>query len=250
MISDNDPSFTSQVFHNLIRPFGVKHWTTLPYHPQGNSPVERFHRTLKEVLVKIAHAKWHAMDFQEALNWALLHYRSVPHSAIGDSPAFVTYGRDILIHQDFILEDTVPQVPISPLDTPRLTIMGIIRQAIRQRVEVAIAKTRKEEENQKATCLWPNNLITYRLNPTEIAHRAGIMECSKIISEWSYPARVITTNHDGTRADVKLLTTGTLRRVALADCVVLESPPEGSILRDLNEEVLATSPDDLRHLPP
>lgn len=249
LISDNEPSFTSGVFNGFLKKFNIEHWTALSYHPQGNSPVERFHRTLKESLIKLAHVELGNMDFQEALSWTLLHYRSVPHSSIGDSPAFIAFGKDITILNHPSHNPQEMPTSSNSLEFSRLTMLGILRQSIKQRSMIEIDRLKKNEHLSRSTRLWPNDLVVFKLNPTELTHRSQLMESSKIISEWSYPARVIATNHDGTRAEVKLLTTGDTRRVALSDCVLLEAPPEGSVLEFYNKSVLTVSSHEARSVP-
>ncbi|ERE69943.1 GRB2-associated-binding protein 2 [Cricetulus griseus] len=50
--TDNGPAYTSQKFRHFYRQMEVTHLTGLPYNPQGQSIVERAHRTLKSYLIK------------------------------------------------------------------------------------------------------------------------------------------------------------------------------------------------------
>src|SRR5690625_2033991 len=63
------------------------------YHPQGNSPIESFHNLFRSQMVACQEPRWLAT--QEYLDTILLAYRNSYHTALGDSPAFLTYGGDL-----------------------------------------------------------------------------------------------------------------------------------------------------------
>ena len=49
--SDNGPQFTSSVLQKLTQAHNIRQSHSTPYHPKGNSIVERVHRTLKDRLI-------------------------------------------------------------------------------------------------------------------------------------------------------------------------------------------------------
>ncbi|CAG2216830.1 unnamed protein product [Mytilus edulis] len=52
IVSDNGGEFTSKIFEETLKELNISHITTSFYHPQGNAKVERFHRTLHDVIAK------------------------------------------------------------------------------------------------------------------------------------------------------------------------------------------------------
>ncbi|VDI83414.1 Hypothetical predicted protein [Mytilus galloprovincialis] len=52
IVSDNGGEFTSKIFEETLKELNTSHITTSFYHPQGNAKVERFHRTLHDVMAK------------------------------------------------------------------------------------------------------------------------------------------------------------------------------------------------------
>ncbi|CAG2224304.1 unnamed protein product [Mytilus edulis] len=52
IVSDNGGEFTSKIFEETLKELNISHITTSFYHPQGNAKVERFHRTLHDVMAK------------------------------------------------------------------------------------------------------------------------------------------------------------------------------------------------------
>ena len=50
IFSDRDSRFTSKMWQHLWKSLGTKLAMTTPYHPQGNSPNERVHTVIEEML--------------------------------------------------------------------------------------------------------------------------------------------------------------------------------------------------------
>ena len=52
LVTDNGPAFTSQEFANFIKANGIRHLTSLPYHPASNGPAERVVQTFFKAAIK------------------------------------------------------------------------------------------------------------------------------------------------------------------------------------------------------
>ena len=52
LITDNEKEFCAKAWTDYLKKLGVEHRRTTPVHPQSNGQVERFNRTLKEMLAK------------------------------------------------------------------------------------------------------------------------------------------------------------------------------------------------------
>jgi transposase InsO family protein len=97
LITDNEPSFVGKVFDNLCKRLGIQKMHTTIYHPQGNAPIETFHRHLRKGLGIFNLERRNLYDINEAVQLCCLAYRSQVHLALNDSPAFRLYGVDLLI---------------------------------------------------------------------------------------------------------------------------------------------------------
>lgn len=86
--SDQGTQFESRVFYSLCRILGSLKTRTTTYHPEGNSMLERFHRTLGDRLRTCPKPK----DWVNNLPSALFAYRTSIHSATGQTPFSMTYG--------------------------------------------------------------------------------------------------------------------------------------------------------------
>ena len=68
------------------------HKNTTAYHPQTDGLVERFNRTLTDMLAKTVKAN--GRDWNQHLYFALFAYQTSPQTSTGESPFYLLYGRD------------------------------------------------------------------------------------------------------------------------------------------------------------
>jgi hypothetical protein len=84
----------------VYRVLGIQRNPTTPMHPQSDGLVERYNRTLKATICKLA------ADFDAAwdqhIDWAVGNYRFTVNATLTDSPYFVMTGQD-------------PRLPLSTL---------------------------------------------------------------------------------------------------------------------------------------
>ena len=91
LICDNGQGFGSRAFEEFLRFHEIELRHSTPYHPQGNSRVERFNRTLKETIVRLCANRPHF--WSDVLGPALGACRVAESSATGFSPFQLLYGR-------------------------------------------------------------------------------------------------------------------------------------------------------------
>ena len=73
---------------------------TTAFRPQSNGLVERFNRTLEDILSK--YVSQNQKDWDEKLPWALLAYRSSEHDTTKCSLCMLMLGREIELPVDLI----------------------------------------------------------------------------------------------------------------------------------------------------
>ena len=91
VLTDNGSQFTSEVMALTCQRLGITHIITVPYRPQGNGILERFHGTLKPLLAKAKSAR---IDWVQFLPLALSAIRAVPCRSTGFSPSELVFGRN------------------------------------------------------------------------------------------------------------------------------------------------------------
>ena len=93
--TDRGSQFTSQLWTQLLRNWGVKHITTTAYHPESNGMVERLHRRLKESIIALSRGERHNWFWK--LPMTLLALRTTIKPDIGASPSELVFGEGVAV---------------------------------------------------------------------------------------------------------------------------------------------------------
>lgn len=90
MVSDNGKPFLSDLIRQVCRNYNIIHKTTTPYNPQSNGLIERFNRTLGQILQRRSYEE--KLDWDAYLPATLFAYRSIKQATTKHSPFFLIYG--------------------------------------------------------------------------------------------------------------------------------------------------------------
>ena len=96
ILTDQGSNFQSQELYRLLHIGALR---TSPYHPQTDGLVERFNKTLKDMLKKTE-----GKDWDRLIPFLLFAYREVPQESTGFSPLELLYGREVQGPLDVIKE--------------------------------------------------------------------------------------------------------------------------------------------------
>ena len=91
LITDNGAEFNEAEWKEYLRGVGVDHRKTTPAHPQSNGRIERFNRTLKEMLRKLINGQ--RTDWERKLPTAIRCYRQAVSTVTGYSPYHLWHVR-------------------------------------------------------------------------------------------------------------------------------------------------------------
>lgn len=94
ILTDQGSNFQSQSMKELCKQLGIKQLRTTAYHPQTDGAVEKFNRTLGDMLT--AHVTNDPAQWDEHLDYCVAHYNRTPHSSTGETPFYLLKGRDAL----------------------------------------------------------------------------------------------------------------------------------------------------------
>ena len=91
LITDNGTHFCNKVIDKVLQKYGVRHRTSLAYHPQSNGQAEVSNREIKSILEKTVNNS--RKDWSKKIEDALWAYRTAFKTPLGMSPFRVVYGK-------------------------------------------------------------------------------------------------------------------------------------------------------------
>ena len=91
--SDRGVNFTSKLFEDSMKEWGVSHIMSSAYHPQSQGALERYHHTLKVMLRSFCLD--HQKDWDQAIPYVLFAVREVPTESLGFSPNDLVFGHRV-----------------------------------------------------------------------------------------------------------------------------------------------------------
>ena len=97
VVTDNGPQFIGMEFEQFCDRNGIRHIKVAPYHPASNGLAECAVQTFKQGFQKYTEG-----TIEDRVARFLLHYRIIPHSTTGMSPAQLWFGRQLRTRLDAV----------------------------------------------------------------------------------------------------------------------------------------------------
>ena len=97
LLSDNGPSYVSSEFGKYLAKRGMRHTRGRPYHPQTQGKIERYHQSMKNIILLNKYAS--PSELEAVIEkWVEYYNKTRYHEAIGNvTPDDKYFGRDIRI---------------------------------------------------------------------------------------------------------------------------------------------------------
>ena len=112
--SDQGPNFESKLFQEMCRLLGIAKTRTTAYHPQSDGLVERFNKTLQQMLSKLVNE--FRSDWDSLLPFVMSAYRSTPHRSTLVTPNRLMLGREALLPVDLMYGRVLEDRPTCPIE--------------------------------------------------------------------------------------------------------------------------------------
>ena len=151
ILSDRGANFLSELLQNIYQLLGTHKINTAAYHPQTDGLVERFNRTLTDMLAKTVEKN--GRDWDQHLPYVLFAYRTSMQESTGESPFFLLYGRDARLPTEAALTSTRTcyQVDIDDYKTDLVAGLTEAWDLARQHVKKAQQKQKRYYDRQHKT---------------------------------------------------------------------------------------------------
>ena len=188
--TDQGTNFESGIMKEICRILDIDKTRTTPFHPQSDGQVERFNRTLLEMLrSKVCEDQ---TDWDEQLSSCLMAYRSSVHESTGETPNQLMLGRELEVPLDVITE--------LPPDAPRSSSAYV--EALQKRLasahEAARTMLKKSAVRQKMN--YDKRLSS---NPYQVGDSVWLLnnrrkkgKSPKLTCPWGGPYLVISVLSD------------------------------------------------------
>ena len=142
LLSNRGTAFLSKLMADVYELTGIHKLNTTAYHPQTDGLVERFHRTLTNMLAKVVDQSGDNWDAK--LPYVLFAYRASVQESTAESPFYLLYGRDPKLPTDAMLS---PPVRRSEVDLDDFKTMMTSHMA--EAWELARSSVKKAQKRQK-----------------------------------------------------------------------------------------------------
>uniref|UniRef100_A0A8C1XJY0 Gypsy retrotransposon integrase-like protein 1 n=1 Tax=Cyprinus carpio TaxID=7962 RepID=A0A8C1XJY0_CYPCA len=144
--SDQGASFESRLIGELLRVSGVEKSHTTPYHPMGNGSVERFNRTLGNMIRALSPDI--KRDWPRRLQTLTFLYNCTTHESTGYAPFYLMFGRVPRLPVDILFRSVLNDQNLISYDKYVDTLVKDLREAM------VIAQKHATKEQKRHAALY------------------------------------------------------------------------------------------------
>ena len=162
IVSDNGAENVKRTVKETLARLKIDHVLTSVYHPQSNAKVERFHRTLHDILAKRIADNQQTWDL--FLNQALAAIRFNVSESSKFSPFFLLYNRDVVLPVDNILKprrryvgEEMHQIALQEQHKSFVSVRNHLRKAKKRQAKYADRGTKTIEFKVGDPVYYKNN---------------------------------------------------------------------------------------------
>ena len=140
--SDQGRQFESELLSHLCKILNIKKTRTTPYHPQSDELIERFNRTLVQMLATCI--EQHPFEWENHIQKVCMAYNTSKQSTTGYSPFFLMFGRKARLPIDIIYKSPCPDEEV-PLPEYVRNLRHVLTEAY-ERVRERVGKVQERQE--------------------------------------------------------------------------------------------------------
>ena len=233
--TDNGREFDNKLFKETLDYLNIQHIKTSFYHPEGNSKVERSHRTLHDILSKKMKNN-NTWDLE--LNSVLMAIRMNVSKTTGKSPFSLLYCRDPILPLDNILRprrkyqgEDFHEIALENQHKAFLRVIKTTQNAKVRRNEYANKnKTKKESFSIGDSVYYKNHKKEGKLDKNWLTHHVIVKKTSPVsyVIRNQLTGRLIKAHSNSLRLAQLEWKLPKEQKESLRRTVLVESPPEVS----------------------
>lgn len=144
LLSDRGAAFLSHLLKEVCGLLGIHQLNTTSYHPQTDGLVERFNRTLTDMLAKRVDKS--GRDWDSHLPYVLFAYRTSRQEWTGESRFFQLYGHDPRLPTELRID-----TPVTRMEYNLDTYKGEVATRLQKAWQLAQDQVKKAQKRQKLT---------------------------------------------------------------------------------------------------
>ncbi|CAM9915145.1 unnamed protein product, partial [Choristocarpus tenellus] len=183
--SDQGKEFENKLILELQNIYGYKKTKTTPYRPQGNSILDRIHKTIRGILAMYSNMK--QSDWASLLPFVQLAHNTPYNTTVQEIPFYLMFGRRPTLPINIILGEP-EAMPISTQEYSKQTVdnLQLAYELARQNIgEMALRNESKATEH---------TIPTYEVGAKVWLHKPHTSADApnpKLLSPWRGPYAVI-----------------------------------------------------------
>lgn len=189
--SDQGRQFESEIIAEICKSLHINKSRTTPYHPQSDGMVERFNRTLLNMLA--IHVEEHPSDWEDHLRKVCFAYNTSIHSTTGYTPFYLMFGRQARLPIDLMYGTGVPSSSVPEYVAKMCSSLSNAYELVRQRTE---SNHGRQQE------LYDHRVHGHPLQPGEevwlFTPAVPRGKSKKLHCPWSGPYKVVQRLSDAT----------------------------------------------------
>ncbi len=252
LLTDQGQDFCGKVITELCNLVGVRKIRTTPYHPQTNGQVERFNRTLIQMVGTLDKLK--KRDWKTHLPGLVHAYNSTRNSSTGFSPYYLMFGRQPRLPVDLVFG--LRSSPTEAEFLPRNQFVKQLRDRMKWAFQQATKARQKRQERAKRTYDRRVRGGSLRVGDIVLVRQMAFTGPHKIKDRWEsdeyvvievpqpstpvYRVRKVKPPEDGKSPVIR-----TLHRNMLLPIDTVADEGEESLLSDLSEEPGSVAPEEI-----
>jgi transposase InsO family protein/predicted aspartyl protease len=190
--TDQGRQFESRLFQELCVWLKIDKTRTTAYHPQSDGLVERFNRTVEDLLSKYVSPT--QRDWDDHLPLAMMAYRSSVHESTGQSPCQMMFAREPDLPADLLLGPSPKDKPDRKVPVYLETLidrMNNVHELARERMFEASANQKKRYDHKASVNKYNRGDAVWLHNTARIKGRTP-----KLQSPWEGPFLVVEALSD------------------------------------------------------